>query len=104
LIKTNFTLPFVGKNFFRGIVINEELPSGKDAVADLVPAMQCGQGKPVEPGMILIIFVKVAATTDSGSYRLRQRWRYAPLSAGQSPGPAGSLAAGTGPRPPLQIV
>lgn len=31
LIKTIFTLPFIGKNFFRGIVINEDIDFGKDA-------------------------------------------------------------------------
>ena len=31
LIKTIFTLPFIGKNFFRGIVINEDVGFGKDA-------------------------------------------------------------------------
>ncbi len=31
LIKTIFTLPFIGKNFFRGIVINEDVDFGKDA-------------------------------------------------------------------------
>jgi len=31
LIKTIFTLPFIGKNFFRGIVINDDLAFGKDA-------------------------------------------------------------------------
>ncbi len=31
LIKTIFTLPFIGKNFFRGIVINDDLEFGKDA-------------------------------------------------------------------------
>jgi len=31
LIMTIFTLPFVGKNFFRGIVINDERAFGKDA-------------------------------------------------------------------------
>jgi hypothetical protein len=31
-----FTLPFVGKNFFRGIVINDELPFGKDAAYELL--------------------------------------------------------------------
>ena len=36
LIKTIFTLPFVGKNFFRGIVINEDLPFGKDAAYELL--------------------------------------------------------------------
>lgn len=36
LIKPVFSLPFVGKNFFRGIVINDELPFGKDAAYDLL--------------------------------------------------------------------
>jgi hypothetical protein len=36
LIMAIFTLPFDGKNFFRGIVINEELPFGKDAAYDLL--------------------------------------------------------------------
>ena len=36
LIMTIFTLPFVGKNFFRGIVINEELAFGKDAAYELL--------------------------------------------------------------------
>jgi hypothetical protein len=36
LIKTIFTLPFVGKNFFRGIVINDELAFGKDAAYELL--------------------------------------------------------------------
>ena len=36
LTKTIFTLPFVGKNFFRGIVLNGELPFGKDAAYDLL--------------------------------------------------------------------
>jgi hypothetical protein len=36
LTKTIFTLPFVGKNFFRGIVLNSELPFGKDAAYDLL--------------------------------------------------------------------
>ena len=31
LIITIFTLPFIGKNFFRGIVINEDIEFGKDA-------------------------------------------------------------------------
>jgi len=31
LIKTIFTLPFIGKNFFRGIVINKDVDFGKDA-------------------------------------------------------------------------
>jgi hypothetical protein len=31
LIQTIFTLPFVGRNFFRGIAINDQLPFGKDA-------------------------------------------------------------------------
>ena len=36
LIETIFTLPFVGKNFFRGIVINEELPFAKDAAYEIL--------------------------------------------------------------------
>lgn len=36
LIETIFTLPFVGKNFFRGIVINEELSFGKDAAYEIL--------------------------------------------------------------------
>lgn len=36
LTKAIFTLPFVGKNFFRGIVINSELPFGKDAAYELL--------------------------------------------------------------------
>ena len=36
LIMTIFTLPFVGKNFFRGIVINSELAFGKDAAYELL--------------------------------------------------------------------
>ena len=38
LIKTIFTLPFVGKNFFRGIVIKDELPFGKDAAYEMLKA------------------------------------------------------------------
>jgi hypothetical protein len=33
---TIFTLPFVGKNFFRGIVITSELAFGKDAAYELL--------------------------------------------------------------------
>jgi len=36
LIKTIFALPFVGKNFFRGIVLNQELAFGKDAAYELL--------------------------------------------------------------------
>ena len=36
LIMTIFTLPFVGKNFFRGIVINDQLAFGKDAAYELL--------------------------------------------------------------------
>ncbi len=36
LIMTIFTLPFVGKNFFRGIVINDKLAFGKDAAYELL--------------------------------------------------------------------
>jgi hypothetical protein len=34
LTQAIFTLPFVGKNFFRGIVLNSQLPFGKDAAYD----------------------------------------------------------------------
>ncbi|WP_152971861.1 hypothetical protein [Desulfatitalea tepidiphila] len=36
LTKAIFTLPFVGKNFLRGIVLNSELPFGKDAAYELL--------------------------------------------------------------------
>ena len=36
LIITIFTLPFVGKNFFRGIAINDSLTFGKDAAYDVL--------------------------------------------------------------------
>ena len=36
LTEAIFTLPFVGKNFFRGIVLNNDLPFGKDAAYDLL--------------------------------------------------------------------
>ncbi|MBU1387203.1 MAG: transposase [Proteobacteria bacterium] len=36
LIMTIFTLPFVQKNFFRGIVINDDLPFGKDAAYEIL--------------------------------------------------------------------
>lgn len=36
LIKTIFTLPFIGKNFFRGIVINQDVDFGKDAAYQLL--------------------------------------------------------------------
>jgi hypothetical protein len=36
LIQTIFTLPFVGRNFFRGITINVELPFGKDAAYQIL--------------------------------------------------------------------
>ena len=36
LIKTIFTLPFVGQNFFRGIVINTGLAFGKDAAYEVL--------------------------------------------------------------------
>jgi len=36
LIKPVFSLPFLGKNFFRGIVINDDVPFGKDAAHDLL--------------------------------------------------------------------
>ena len=36
LIMAIFTLPFVGKNFFRGLVINGELAFDKDAAYELL--------------------------------------------------------------------
>ena len=36
LIKPIFSLPFFGKNFFRGIVINDDVPFGKDVAYDLL--------------------------------------------------------------------
>ena len=36
LTEAIFTLPFVGKNFFRGIVQNSDLPFGKDAAYGLL--------------------------------------------------------------------
>lgn len=36
LVQTIFTLPFVGRNFFRGITINDELPFGKDAAYEVL--------------------------------------------------------------------
>ena len=36
LIQAIFVLPFIGKNFFRGIVHNDELPFGKDAAYELL--------------------------------------------------------------------
>ena len=36
LMMAIFTLPFVQKNFFRGIVINDDLPFGKDAAYELL--------------------------------------------------------------------
>jgi hypothetical protein len=36
LIMAIFTLPFVGKNFFRGIAINDSLAFGKDAAYDIL--------------------------------------------------------------------
>lgn len=38
LTKAVFSLPFIGKNFFRGIVINENADVGKDAAYDLLKA------------------------------------------------------------------
>ena len=36
LTEAIFTLPFIGKNFFRGIVLNSDLPFGKDAAYELL--------------------------------------------------------------------
>ena len=38
MTKAIFALPFIGKNFFRGIVINENADVGKDAAYDLLKA------------------------------------------------------------------
>lgn len=38
LMKAVFALPFIGKNFFRGIVINDNADVGKDAAYDLLKA------------------------------------------------------------------
>lgn len=38
LTKAIFSLPFIGKNFFRGIVINQNADVGKDAAYDLLKA------------------------------------------------------------------
>ncbi len=38
LLKAIFTLPFIGKNFFQGIVINDNSDVGKDAAYDLLKA------------------------------------------------------------------
>ncbi len=38
LTQAIFTLPFIGKNFFRGIVINNQVPFGKDAAYQLLKA------------------------------------------------------------------
>ena len=35
-----FTLPFVGKNFFRGFVANDDLAFGKDATYELIKGFQ----------------------------------------------------------------
>jgi hypothetical protein len=35
LTQAIFTLPFVGKNFFRGIVLNSQLPFDKDAAYEV---------------------------------------------------------------------
>ena len=40
LIKPIFSLPFFGKNFFRGIVINDDASFGKDAAYDLLKGAQ----------------------------------------------------------------
>ena len=38
MIQTIFTLPFVGRNFFRGITVNDELAFGKDAAYQVMKA------------------------------------------------------------------
>ena len=41
LIQTIFTLPFVRKNFYRGITINDTLPFGKDAAYEVLKGSSC---------------------------------------------------------------
>jgi len=43
LTQAIFILPFIGKNFFRGIVINQDLPFAKDAAYQLLkgPTYNC---------------------------------------------------------------
>ncbi|AOY57267.1 uncharacterized protein Dmul_04920 [Desulfococcus multivorans] len=36
MIETIFALPFLGKNFFRGVVTNDQAVVGKDAAYDLL--------------------------------------------------------------------
>ena len=54
LIKTIFTLPFIGKNFFRGIVINEDVGFGKDAAYEVLKCSRYNWRK-----LILMLAVKL---------------------------------------------
>ena len=36
LIERIFTLPFIGKNFYRGIVVDEDISCGKDSVYEIL--------------------------------------------------------------------
>jgi len=54
LIKTIFTLPFIGKNFFRGIVINDDVGFGKDAAYEVLKCSRYNWRK-----LILTLAVKL---------------------------------------------
>lgn len=54
LIKTIFTLPFIGKNFFRGIVINKDVDFGKDAAYEVLKCSRYNWRK-----LILTLAVKL---------------------------------------------
>ena len=45
LTKAIFALPFIGHNFFRGIVINDNADVGKDAAYDLLKACTYNWGR-----------------------------------------------------------
>lgn len=53
LTKAIFTLPFIGMNFFRGIVISSELPFGKDAAYELL------KGEPFNCRLVLLPYVPI---------------------------------------------
>ena len=54
LIKTIFTLPFIGKNFFRGIVVNKDVDFGKDAAYQVLKCSRYNWRK-----LILTLAVKL---------------------------------------------
>jgi hypothetical protein len=59
LIKPIFSLPFLGKNFFRGIVINDNLPFGKDAAYDVLEGTRSSWRR-----LLLIIGVRLYRSFD----------------------------------------